>query len=274
MSEFEIIIFIISLILCGFYLVQWFYPLYSIWPPSRVSFARFAFFLMPLIALIIFIITVNYLASFDVVSNPIYQMFYIVLGYAWIFISLILVSLFLGLSWKDDIFHLNNKAALPTIFGAYLAVSLIYAGANIGDGPGWWCVIFAGGMGLILFFVINIIFHKLTGVIEKITIDRDMNAGIRMGFFLLASGVILGRASGGDWISLSQTVIDFWVAWPMLPLMLIALIVEGNLKNKTKGPLGISVFWGIVYLALAIVALFFLPSLPENPFYSIILKGF
>jgi hypothetical protein len=60
----------------------------------------------------------------------------------------------------------------------------------------------------------------------------------------------------------------------MLPLMLIALIVEGNLKNKTKGPLGISVFWGIVYLALAIVALFFLPSLPENPFYSIILKGF
>lgn len=274
MSGSEILILIISLVLCGFFLVQWFFPLFSVWPQSRVKFARRAFFLMPLSALIVFIITVTQLAAFDVVIDPAYQIFYIILGFAWIYLSLIMVSFFLGLSWKDDIFQLNNKAALPALFGAYLAAGLVYAGANIGDGPGWWCVVVAGGIGMIIFHIINILFHKLTGIIDKITVDRDLSAGIRAGCFFLSCGVILGRASGGDWVSFSQTVIDFWVAWPILPLLVIAVIAEQNFQKNKTTTVGSSILIGVIYLLIAIAVLFILPPFPENPLYSLIQEGF
>jgi hypothetical protein len=76
-----------------------------------------------------------------------------------------LVSLFLGLSWKDDIFQLNNKAALPALFGAYLAAGLFNLCRGQYRRRTGMVVrnLVAGGMGLILFFVINILFRKLTG---------------------------------------------------------------------------------------------------------------
>ena len=44
---------------------------------------------------------------------------------------------------------LDNKAAVFPAAGGFVGVTLIYAGANTGDGPGWWVVLFAAGLGLI-----------------------------------------------------------------------------------------------------------------------------
>src|SRR5690606_33181594 len=122
------------------------------------------------ISLIIYLVILNLFASYDVVKSTFYILFYVFLGFSWIYISMILISLFLDLSWKDDIIHLNNRSAMPTIAGAYIATSLIYAGANIGDGPGWWCVILAAGIGLLIFFIVVYIIDKATDVIETILV--------------------------------------------------------------------------------------------------------
>ena len=279
MYELEVIIFLISIVLTSVFLFQWFRPFFKIWPPHRVQFAKTSFIFLPIIALIIILITLTQLASFDVVSSGSYIFFYILLGYSWLYICMILVSYFIGLSWKDDIFHVSNKAALPAISGVYLALTLIYSGANIGDGPGWWCVIVAGGIGLIILFLIVTIIHKFTGVIETITVGRDVNTGIRMGMFFVGCGIILGRASGGDWFGLEETLADFWVAWPILIITVIAILVELYEANKAKYSFeentgkAFTIFIGLLYIVISIVSVILLPGFAENPIYMAAFRG-
>ena len=48
------------------------------------------------------------------------------------------------LSARDDVVERSNRAAIPAIAGGLLAITLCFAGGNIGDGPGWWVVMFCG----------------------------------------------------------------------------------------------------------------------------------
>lgn len=273
MYELVFLIFLASFVFTIFFLTQWYRPFFTIWPSSRIAFAKKYFILLPIVILVLYVVTVSLLASYDVVISGFYKFFYIVLGFLWTYLAMIAVSYFLGLSWKDDVFHINNVAAMRAIAGVYVAVSLIYAGANIGDGPGWWCVIVAGGLGLFLFLVLMTILHKWTGVLDTITIGRDKNTGTRMGMFFVACGIILARASGGDWVSFSRTVRDFWVAWPILVLSVWMVIIERlfKLKNSQEPSPVISFFIGLIYIGIAITSLFYLPALPENPVYGLVL---
>ncbi len=273
MSDSEVFVLLLSISLTVFYLVVWFNPLLKIWPQSRIGFASKCFLFLPIISLIIYIYTLSNLASYDVVDSSLYKMFYLFMGYGWIYISMVLVSRLLDLSWKDDILYLANKSSVPAISGAYIAVSLIYAGANIGDGPGWWCVIIAGGIGLVIFFIFSSIFHKFTGIIEKVTIDRDKSASIRLGMYFIASGIILARASGGDWISLDQTIIDFWVSWPLVLLTILAIVFEKSFKIKEIKSNKISFLIGLLYIAFAVASLFYHLVLPQNPAYDLMQEG-
>ena len=40
-----------------------------------------------------------------------------------------------------------TRAAVPAVVGALVGVTFCYAGGNIGDGPGWWVVVFSAGAG-------------------------------------------------------------------------------------------------------------------------------
>jgi len=188
--------------------------------------------LLPVVSLLIILYTVKFLASFDVVNNLFYIMFYVILGCAWTFAGIILVFYFFDLSWTDDILNLNNKSALFAFCGAILGLVLIYSGANVGDGPGSWCVIFAGGLGIVSWFLLGRLVHHFTEVFERITIDRDINCGIRMGTYFLSSGLILARASAGDWTSFYSTIIEFLVGWPVLPLTILVIAVERYFTKK------------------------------------------
>src|SRR5688572_16441981 len=74
-------------------------------------------------------------ASFDVVDAPVYLFMYVVLGLAWLR-AVELIFAFLGLSIRDDVVERSNRAAVPAVVGGMIAVTLCYAGGNIGDGPG------------------------------------------------------------------------------------------------------------------------------------------
>lgn len=206
------------------------------------------------------------LASFDVVGDPFYIIFYLTLGFAWIHCGVFMMACVFDLSWIDDILSMNNNAALISFIGGFLGLTIIYSAANIGDGPGWWCVIFAGGLGLITWIVLALIINLLTQVFERVTIERDVLCGVRFGGYLLASGIILGRASAGDWTSFSMTVVEFMAGWTVLPLTALMIIVERvyiyKAKNKSEGGVGslwLSVFWGMLFTIISGLSVMMLP---------------
>jgi hypothetical protein len=270
----EIFVFIVSSLISVVFLFYWYLSLETIWPRDRGAKSRFYLHLLPPVCAVIICVFLLTLASFDVVDDPIYIFFYIVLGMAWLAICLMFMFMLLDISWRDDAIENNNKAAVFAVSGGMLGITAIYAGANIGDGPGWWTVVVAGGFGVFTWFLLIIILQKICSVCERITIERDLGTGIRMFFYMIASGLILGRGAAGDWTSFSSTVIEFIDAWPVLGLALLAGIIEWQNGRKTKNmslpshEISLSAVIGILYLLIAILVVLLLPELPQNILYG------
>ena len=188
MDVFEGIIFFFSCFMVYFFMRRWYRPLLKAWPHERNRPAKTILACLPVFFLVLIFCILKFLASFDVVNSVFFIIFYILLGYAWMYGSLMLTTLFFDLNWTDDSVYLNNKAALAAVIGEFFTIAFIYAGANVGDGPGWWCVIFAGLLGLAAWIILGFIIHLSTGIFERITVDRDMGCGVCFLIYLLASG--------------------------------------------------------------------------------------
>jgi len=230
------------------------------------------------LSFIIIVYTLTTLASFDVVSAPFFIFFYILIGISWLYLSMFLTFFFFDVSWVDDVLNMSNPAAALAVFGGGLGVTLIYAGANIGDGPGWWCVFFAGGLGVVTWVVLGVIANSITKVFRRITVGRDICCGIRTCAYLISSGILLGRASAGDWTSFAKTVEEFADGWPVLGLTLIFIMIELLFLNSRKqddfednsSSIPISVMIGVLYIIVVIITVYaFLPPLPVNPIYAV-----
>jgi len=226
MDVMEIIVFAFSCFVVFHFIKQWYQPLLFMWPPKRNSLSQIILGLLPLIFLAVIYFTLKNLASFDVKNDILFILFYIILGYAWIYGGLLLMALFFDIHWIDDAINMNNKAALAAVTGNFFAIAFIYAGSNIGDGPGWWCVIFAGLLGIAAWIILGLIINYCTNIFERITIERDIGCGIRYLIYMFLSGIILGRACSGDWTSFSMTVIEFTIGWPVLPLTAVYILIE------------------------------------------------
>lgn len=269
--ETELFLFAGSVYLMARFLYKWYKPVMSIWPRKRAEAGRFALGLLPVAAFFIIVFVLLTMASFDVVGFWI--IFYIILGIVWIYGCTFLFQYCLDFRWFDDIILLDNKAAIPPAAGGFIGFVLIYAGANIGDGPGWWVVFIAGGLGLIVWLGLAVIINNYAQISEQITVERDIGCGIRYGAYLIASGMILARASGGDWTSMLATLVEFLAAWPVIPLAALALFVEKwqarLMQDGEKSHLTASIFWAGVYIAFAVIVLMMLPGFTENYIYGV-----
>ena len=197
-------------------------------------------------------------ASFDVVDAPVYLFMYVVVGLAWLRVFA-LVFAFLGLSIRDDVVERSNRAAVPAVVGGMIAVTLCYAGGNIGDGPGWWVVLLSAALATSGLIVAWLALAHLTDVVDAVTIDRDTAAGLRLGAFLVACGIALGRGVAGDWISAAATLSDFALSLPAVAVIVaIAALVESRSRltpQRPRAPLFESgVLPAVVYLLIAIAA--------------------
>lgn len=276
MDNLEVLVFMASIYCACRLIYLWYKRIIFTWLSEKDNGIKLTLALLPAAAFAIILYTLKVLASFDVVNDPYYILFYIFLGLSWVFVNLLLVFIFFDLSWIDDVLGNRNTAALIAITGAFLGLTIIYSGANVGDGPGWWCVIYAAGLGLFAWILVNLVLNWGSRAFERITVNRDIHCGIRVGAFLLASGLILGRASAGDWTSFSMTVIEFLVGWPVLPLTLVAILVERYYISKEKDWERASqnhwfgsIYWAVLYLLIAVFSIVLYP-LPENPIYGII----
>lgn len=121
--------------------------------------------------------------------------------------------------------------------GAALAITLIYAGGSLGEGPSYFNNFFSAGLGSLGLVVLWILLELCGNVSVSIIEERDLTSGVRMCGFLLAVGLILGRAVAGDWHSESATVHDFFSdGWPAMGICVLALGIERLVRPSRRRP--------------------------------------
>jgi hypothetical protein len=207
------------------------------------------------VALILVFLVLRTMASFDVVNDPRYLFMYAAMGAAWI--GVFGRMALWGVSLRDDLLERGNSSAGFAQAGFIIAVGLCFAGGNIGDGPGWWVVVFAASLSTVTLSALWWVLHSYTHVADDITVDRDESAGIRMAGFFIGTGLILGRSVAGDWESGHATVRDFFRhLWPALVLWVIALMMErrtGPKYGERTNALNRGLFPAVMYVILGII---------------------
>jgi hypothetical protein len=151
---------------------------------------------------------------------------------------------------RDDAIERKNSAALIVLIGALVAIGLICAGGNIGDGPSYENNFFASGLATVAFFGCWIALELSTHVSTAISEERDVNAGIRVGALFVAAGLIFGRAIAGDWHSAFATVVDFLGDGAMGFVLFAAAIAIERLAQKARNAIA-SVCVAALYIAVA-----------------------
>jgi uncharacterized membrane protein YjfL (UPF0719 family) len=233
----------------------WWFRVRQAAPPRVPSFApRFALTIVFMLAFLALVLTRA--ASEDVREAPQYLFMYAVLGLAWMKVAEFGFA-YAGISARDDAIERRNDAAGTAVTGALVGVTLCYAGGNIGNGPGWWVVVFSAKLATFTLIAAWLILDRLTGVNDVVTIDRDRAAGVRLGAFLVACGVLLGRGVAGDWVSLEVTIADFARFLPAVVLLIaIGVVVERAARPTPRRPVTPVATFGIpvaaVYLGIAV----------------------
>lgn len=200
-------------------------------------------------------------ASRDVRTAIEYLFMYSMLGLAWLRMAELFFA-YAGVSARNDVVERGNDAATIALSGALLAVTCCFAGGNVGNGPGWWVVLFSAALAAAGLMLAWQMYALLTKGGDAVTIDRDRASGMRLALFLVACGLVLGRSVAGDWRSAEMTVQDFIRMLPFVGIILVAAILiepigrpsieRPHLPFATHG-LGL----GLVYVAFAILALLF-----------------
>ena len=228
-----------------------------------------AFYLCVVISLTFVAVTIKLWGAAEVRANAGGVFVLTLLGAVWLTVMTKLFAWF-GLSLRDDAVERKNVSALIALCGAVLALGIIYAGANIGEGPSYtnnfFCDVIGTASFLLLWFFLEL-FGKISRSIAE---ERDLATGLRMCGLLIAFGLIISRALAGDWHSKTATVQDFIRdGWPAAILLLLALIVEPFARPNRRQAIPPWPAYGMVpaalYISLAAVWLWHLGAWEGMP---------
>lgn len=252
MSGDEVLVLVASVIVAMVVWLSWYRPILLIERLRASEQGHGVLLVTPAVCAAILFLVLRTVASFDVVADFRYIVMYLTLGAAWIGTVAAAFPL-LGLSARDDVVERANGAAAAAVAGALVATTLCFAGGNVGDGPGWWVVVFSAALATGGLFAAWGLLETLTRVADTVTIERDLAAGCRLGAFLIATGLILGRAVAGDWVTAGATVGDFLrIGWPIVILVAAAVVLERLYRPTPERPaprlLGGGVLPALIYL--------------------------
>ena len=219
------------------------------------SSVRWAFGFCVAASLIMVAFTLHLWGASEVRANASDVFFLTFVGAVWLVLATKLFS-WLGLSFRDDAVERRNIAALTALCGAVPAVALTYIGGSLGEGPSYWNNVFSASLGTVGLLGVWLLLELGAKVSVSIAEERDFASGLRMCGFLLAIGLVLGRAAAGDWHSESATVRDFiHDGWPATILWATALVIERLLRPSRRRPFPAWPSCGLLpalfYLALA-----------------------
>ena len=259
MSDGEIGVTIVSVIVTFMTWSNWFLRILKVAPWSRTAAPRNLLLAAPLVAGALLFVALRTLSSHDVQDDPVYLGMYSVMGGAGVALALLALPL-VGMSTRDDVLERENVSAALVVVGALFGVTCCFIGGNIGDGPGWWVVVFSAGLATLSLFLCWFALEVLGRVSDSVTIDRDPASGIRVAAFLLACGLIFGRGAAGTWVSSADTVRDFaLLSGPMFLILVAAVAVERIARPTPERP--VPSLWlagvvpALVYLDAAVLIL-------------------
>lgn len=248
MSEDETLALVAS---CVVSVVAWGFWLYALFA-QKPSLARsqsaprlfpLSVFAAALIALIV--VLLNWSAS-DVRTDFGYLFMYTVMGLAWCGLARA-VPPWLGHSFSQDVLHRGNRAAAWVHGGWWLGVMLAFAGGNVGDGPGWWVVLFSAFLSTAALTFVFYLWERSTHANEAVAIDRDVATGMRVFGLLVSCGAILGVAVAGDWVSPFATLRDFSLtAWPALFILLASVLLHFVMRPSPQQPRPFTLIAGLL----------------------------
>jgi hypothetical protein len=137
-----------------------------------------------------------------------------------------------------------------------LGVTFCYIGSNIGEGPGFYVVIFCAALATLSFLALWWLLALLTQIDYTVTVDRDPAAGLRLGGFLVAAGLILGRAAAGNWISYQAASTDMLVYGlpAAVVLLIVAIVVERFTRPTVERPAPVPLLLGLAPMLFYILA--------------------
>lgn len=232
MSGDEVVVLLISVIFSFFFWGQWLLTCLSVRDFDRAENLRLFGIAAPVLASVGLFVILQCYASHDVRDDLVYLAFYVAMGAGWLALVKSMSGL-CGLSFRDDWVERGNPAAAIAGTGALFGGMLAFAGGNIGDGPGWWVVVFCALLATASLFLAWWIYARLSGAMELVSIERDTGAGWRVATLLLVAGIISGRSVAGNWESAASTIDDFTrQAWPLLPYAIGAGLIEAG---QTRG---------------------------------------
>ncbi|MDR2462517.1 MAG: hypothetical protein LBD30_01905 [Verrucomicrobiales bacterium] len=240
MSGDEIIALIVSALLAGYWL-QWIF----LWCPrglklERNPAGRWFAQIMPLMVTLLLLAVLRCWSSHDVRSSVLYLGFYSLMGLAWLTVTVTAFGA-LGFDLRYDWIDSRNPAAALCGAGLMLGVTLAFGGANVGDGPGWWVVVFSALLSTGALWLGLVLLNFSADMMERVTVNRDTSLATRLAGFFLCGGALAGRAVAGDWVSVSGTVTDFLHAGRPLFAAMLALAAVEFAARRTRLPLGVSV---------------------------------
>lgn len=225
--------------------IPWYYQLAVVGRRVRKLGRRQPLALAPLVCAVLLYFVLDRWSAEDVRFDPAYMLFYMVIGLAWLGLFRLPLPRF-GLSPRDDVLERGNDATGWATTGALIGGTCCFAGANVGNGPGWWVVLFSGMLSTTALMLLWYLLHKATGLYEKVSIERDTAAGLRVAGFFVGAGLILGRAVAGDWVSAGATAVDFaGMAWPAAILTTMAVAVEQICPQRPMSGLAECLFYGL-----------------------------
>lgn len=231
----------------------WFASLFTVRAPRSTA-GALASIGAPLFSAFLMVFVLKTWAAHDVRDSILYFNFYMVFWAAWAGVA-VRGFTFLGVSFRDDLLERGNTAAALTICGALIGVTIAFSGGNIGDGPGWWVVVFSSGLATGTLAVLWIAWNALTRIVDTITIERDTAAGWRAFGFFVGGGLIVGRAAAGNWISSYDTLRDFALkGWPLLVLWLVVVGMDYAWRPNFLIPKRNAIGCGVLPALLCIIA--------------------
>lgn len=181
---------------------------------------------MPVVSGAVIYAALESFSDVGVRTDPVYLLMYWFMGMAWVAVGVGMFSV-LGVSARWDVGERANPAAVPALLGGSIGMALAFAGANIGDGPGWHVVVGCALLSTCTLVVIWVVIGQWGEAVEHITVDRDVATGWRFGGLLAGSGSLLGRAVAGDYVDPAGTLTDFVIGViPVVALVAIAWALE------------------------------------------------
>lgn len=216
--------------------LRWWWPLLTGTELGRPRWLSFVHAAVPLAWAGIAFVALRFGGASEIRSTSPLQLAVTLFGVAWVAITAKCFDL-LGVSVRDDAVERRNPAALAGCAGATIGVAFLYAGGSIGEGPSLWNKVFSAGIATAAWLTVWAWLEAAGRVSQAVCVERDLASGLRLGGFLAAEGLILGRAVAGTWVSAGSTVADaVRDGWPCLPLLAVAVAVEKRRQPKLEAP--------------------------------------